>query len=172
MQSDLFLKSALHEGGKIVKCFNPSPNSHFLCRTRKFIFTDRGPLSSHEWVIKCFKLISIQLAIAQLLITGLAVRLSSDNYYFWNWQHCSSADSLRFCSAVMYRLPIVTVGLLFRIKPSKKPSAAWMKHSNTHLNAEMCIKRSEFGPGGWPHWRIGIMRKSYCFNTRTHSAII
>lgn len=45
-----------------------SLETHF--RMRYFLFfIFQAPLSSLEWVIKCFKLISIQLAIAQLLIT-------------------------------------------------------------------------------------------------------
>lgn len=45
---------------------------------RLFIIIFQAPLSSLEWVIKCFKLISIQLAIAQLLITTASKASGSD----------------------------------------------------------------------------------------------
>lgn len=66
MQSDLFVsrreKSLLFLPRVVVNSFSTAitkKNTYF-----------QAPLSSHEWVIKCFKLISIQLTIAQLLITS------------------------------------------------------------------------------------------------------
>lgn len=55
----------------------------FDARCLKLIFVFiifQAPLSSLEWVIKCFKLISIQLAIAQLLITT-ASKASGSNWH-------------------------------------------------------------------------------------------